>query len=106
MATPGCKLLNNDGCVSSYYLTVEEGAFCCGYVLNDGALSQTDLFNAITMVKDLNIASLISDYVFVFIALCVLVCFGRKEALLFSTVGSFIDICITYSIVGIIDQNN
>eukprot|EP01083_Nonionella_stella_P026760 73695_1 len=89
-------------------ITWEENAYCCNYVLH----SQQRLFTTVTMVRDLNIVSLVSDYAFVTVVICVFVFQLRqnkstkKNVLYLTAFGTLIDIIISFTIVGIISQNN
>eukprot|EP01084_Bolivina_argentea_P172199 298303_1 len=112
---PNCAY-NADNINNGTELTYDEDVYCCNYVLgrDSNSLSQQQLFDQITLVKNLNIISLISDYAFVIIAVCVLTMtyFNGKDlkraktvTLIITTIGSLIDIGLTFSIVAIIDQN-
>ena len=116
-----CTWTNNTNCPTAVDLSYQTDIFCCNYVLNNpdnlsNQLSQQGLFDAITLVRDLNIASMVSDYVFIIIAICVFCGLNagtsfdftnvKTGTLLVTALGSLIDVCITFSIVGIIDQND
>eukprot|EP01083_Nonionella_stella_P240052 839507_1 len=114
-----CELTSNVDC-PTVNLSYTDDVYCCAYVLGnphnlDGQLSQQGLFNAVTLVRDLNIASLVSDYVFVIVALCIFgglyqqsgdITKAKRMTLILTALGSLIDVCITFTIVGILDQNH
>eukprot|EP01083_Nonionella_stella_P055641 146671_1 len=115
-----CAFTNSTDCPTAIDLTYETAVYCCDYVMGNprglhDQISQEGLFHAITLVRDLNIASLISDYVFVIIAIASF--FGvraqtdswkkaKQITLILTALGSFADVVITFTVVGIIDQNN
>eukprot|EP01084_Bolivina_argentea_P162443 282701_1 len=77
--TNNCRFENSIN-ASDTFLSSDDGIYCCNYVLGSDVsqLSQNDLLKHITLVRDLNIASLISDYVFVIIAIIVFMCLYNK----------------------------
>jgi len=109
---------------------VSQNTYCCNYVLNTAEqVSQKQLFLLVKTVRDLNIASMVSDYFFVLVALGILLsaCLRKalrsnnysfvddssswfdkiKPALLCVTVvGCLVDVGITFTIVGVISQND
>ena len=112
-----CDLTYAENCIYED-LSFENDIYCCDYILgsesDDEQISQQQLFTKITWVHHLNIASLASDYFFVVLAviiLCVMCKRGDKQTvkkytLLATSVGSIVDIILTFTIVGIFSQNN
>ena len=116
-----CNLTHANNCLYDG-LSFEESVYCCNYVLNNemggyfnNYVTQNQLYTQVTAVKDLNVAALIIDYIFVAMAICtfgILYCmetedeFIRKRVLIITTIGTVIDIALTFSIVGVISTNN
>lgn len=96
----------------------EDDMFCCNYILNSnlqrGQLSQAALLSKVTLIKNLSIASLSLDYGFVIIAVITYFCVQQRTnfesakmyTLIITSFGSFLDVILTFVVVGIIDQNH
>lgn len=111
-----CDITYADGCIYEGF-SYEDAKYCCNYVLDteisDLQISQSQLFTQVTLVRNLNIASLISDYLFVILAgiTAVALCKNSKEearrrAVIITSIGSVVDIVLTFTIVGIINEYN
>jgi len=98
---------------------VSQNTYCCNYVLNTAEqVSQKQLFLLVKTVRDLNIASMVSDYFFVLAALATLIGMFAKDhsfdsfdkikpaLLCLTVVGCLVDVAITFTIVGVISQND
>eukprot|EP01083_Nonionella_stella_P297264 1009616_1 len=112
-----CEETQNTGCPDTW----EDASYCCNYVLNNpenssDQLSQQGLFLAITLVRDLNIASLLSDYAFVIVGICTFLAISqtsdgdydkaRRITLGLTALGSLVDVCLTFTIVALINENH
>eukprot|EP01083_Nonionella_stella_P001114 3231_1 len=116
ITTAQCDLTNAAECGYTD-LTYEQDIFCCSYVLEPASaiVSQSKLFQSVKLVRDLNIASLSLDWFFVLMIGLILIsiwCSKRdlKEAkhviIAITVLGSLLDVCLTFSVVGIINTHD
>ena len=108
-----CSVSNGTLCNLYQTPTYEQDIYCCNYMLGkNGAESPQELHSYVKLVKDLNIASLVCDWAFFVIAACAstlcAICGEGENArhfgLAVTAFGIILDICITFSIVAVIDQ--
>ena len=106
---------NGTGCDLYQSLTYEQDIYCCNYILGkNGVQTPDDLHRNVKLVRDLNIASLSCDWFFFLLACCSGIAWFseghddqyRYFALCLTAFGTLLDICITFSIVGVISQNS
>eukprot|EP01084_Bolivina_argentea_P024119 45001_1 len=93
------------------------GSYCCVYLSSSHSsqqISQNELHEFITLVRDMNIASFACDFFFVIIAFITFVSLyflkgietAKCTTLLITSLGSLIDIIITFTVVIVVEQNN
>eukprot|EP01084_Bolivina_argentea_P264464 447989_1 len=81
--------------------------FCCNYFAGINEASPESLYFIIKLVRDLTIGALVCDWVMAVCGLCGTI-FGPNwwTSAGITICASFVDVCLTFAVIGVIDQNN